>query len=133
MKKSARRGPSQRQLRVGEVVRRAVTDMLMRGDLFDPDLEGNSVIVTEAVPSTDLGTVTLYVSVLGGKNEEGVLAGLRRNDKQIRREALSDLGLRSTPVIKFEIDRTFDRIDTTTRMFSDPKVRQDIEGGDRED
>ena len=121
------RGPSQRQLRVGEVVRRAVTDMLMRGDLFDPDLEGNSVIVTEARPSPDLRNVTLYVSVLGGKNEGRVLEGLRRNAKQIRREALADLGLRSTPALTFEIDHTFDRMDDTTRLFADPKVRQDLE------
>jgi len=133
MNKSASRGPTQRQLRVGEVVRRAVTDLLMRGDLFDPDLEGNSVIVSEAVPSTDLRYVTLYVSVLGGKNEEKVLAGLRRNDKQIRRQALSDLGLRATPVLKYEIDRTYDRIETTARMFSDPKVQQDIRDADPED
>lgn len=132
MKKSPSRGPSQRQLRVGEVVRRAVTDMLMRGDLFDPDLAGSSVIVTEASPSPDLRNVTLYISVLGGKNEDTVLKGLRRNASRIRREALAGLGLRSTPALTFEIDRTFDRIDTTTRMFSDPKVRQDIDAGDRE-
>lgn len=126
-KSSSSRGPSNRQLRVGEVIRRAVTDMLMRGDLFDPDLEGNSVIVTEAQPSPDLRNVTLYISVLGGKNEERVLEGLRRNDKQIRREALAGLGLRSTPRLTFEIDRTFDRLDTTTRMFADPKVKQDIQ------
>ena len=126
-KSSSSRGPSNRQLRVGEVIRRAVTDMLMRGDLFDTDLEGNSVIVTEAQPSPDLRNVTLYISVLGGKNEERVLEGLRRNDKQIRREALAGLGLRSTPRLTFEIDRTFDRLDTTTRMFADPKVKQDIQ------
>ena len=126
MKNASSRGPSNRQLRVGEVIRRAVTDMLMRGDLFDPDLEGNSVIVTEAQPSPDLRNVTLYISVLGGKDEDRVLAGLRRNDKQIRREALAGLGLRSTPRLTFEIDRTFDRLDTTTRMFADPKVKQDL-------
>ena len=127
MKKSASRGPSNRQLRVGEVIRRAVTDMLMRGDLFDPDLESQSIIVTEAQPSGDLRSVVLYISVLGGKNEERVLAGLRRNDKQIRREALSGLGLRSMPRLTFEIDRTYDRLDTTSRMFADPKVTQDIQ------
>ena len=127
MKNSPSRGPSNRQLRVGEVVRRAVTDMLMRGDLFDPDLAGSSVIVTEASPSPDLRNVTLYISVLGGKNEERVLEGLRRNAKQIRRDALANLGLRSTPALTFEIDRTYDRMDTTTRMFSDPKVRQDLQ------
>ncbi len=134
MKKSApSRGPSNRQLRVGEVIRRAVTDMLMRGNLFDPDLEGKSITVTEAQPSPDLRNVTLYISVLGGKDEERVLAGLRRNDRQIRREALAGLGLRSTPRLAFEIDRTYDRLDTTTRMFADPRVRQDIDGDDEND
>jgi len=133
MKKSSSRGPSQRQLRVGEVVRRAVTDMLMRGDLFDPDLTGSSVIVTEAQPSPDLRNVTLYVSVLGGKNEGRVLEGLRRNAKQIRREALADLGLRSTPALNFEIDRTYDRMDTTIEMFADPKVQQDLHETDEDD
>ncbi len=124
---SSTRGPSQRQLRVGEVVRRAVTDMLMRGDLFDPDLAGQSIVVTEARPSPDLRNVTLYVSVLGGRNEGRALEALRRNGKRIRREALADLGLRSVPNLSFEIDRTYDRMDDTSRMFADPKVRQDLE------
>ena len=128
MKTPPSRGPSQRQLRVGEVVRRAVTDMLMRGDLFDPDLEGRSIVVTEARPSPDLRNVTLYVSVLGGKDEERVLAGLRRHAGRIRREAVAGLGLRSTPALSFEIDRTFDRMDDTNRLFADPKVRRDVEG-----
>lgn len=131
--KNPSRGPSQRQLRVGEVVRRAVTDMLMRGDLFDPDLEGRSIIVTEAQPSPDLRNVTLYISVLGGKDEERVVKALERNANQIRREALADLGLRSVPRLNFQIDRTFDRMDTTTRMFADPHVRQDIAQGDEDD
>lgn len=124
---SSTRGPSQRQLRVGEVLRRAVTDMLMRGDLFDPDLAGQSIVVTEARPSPDLRNVTLYVSVLGGRNEGRALEALRRNGKRIRREALADLGLRSVPNLSFEIDRTYDRMDDTSRMFADPKVRQDLE------
>ena len=127
MKKShPSRGPSQRQLRVGEVVRRAVTDMLMRGDLYDPDLEGRSIVVTEARPSPDLKNVTLYVSVLGGQDEERVLSALRRNVKRIRHEAVAGLGLRSTPSLSFEIDGVYDRMDATNRMFADPKVRQDL-------
>lgn len=130
MKNAPSRGPSQRQLRVGEVVRRAVTDMLMRGDLFDPDLEGQSIIVTEARPSPDLRNVTLYISVLGGKKEGRALEALRRNAKRIRREALADLGLRSVPNLSFEIDRTYDQMDHTAQMFADPKVQQDLHGDD---
>ncbi len=131
-KKSSSRGPSQRQLRVGEVVRRSVNEMLIRGDLFDPDLENRSIRITEARPTPDLSGVILYVSVLGGENEDKVIEALDRNKKQIRKEAVSGLGLRLTPTLRFEIDRTFDIIDTTNRMFSDPKVRQDILDPDHE-
>lgn len=126
-KNSPARGPSQRQLRVGEVVRRAVTDILMRGDLFDPDLENRSIIVSEARPSADLRTVTLYISVLGGKGEDAVIEALKRNEKQIRQQSVTGLGLRSTPRLVFELDRTFDQLENTARMFSDPKVKQDLD------
>jgi len=120
-------GPSQRQLRVGEAIRREVTDMLLRGDIFDPDLTGASVTVTEGQPSPDLRHVTLYVSVLGGKGEEKVLEALRRHAKFIKREALSGMPMKFTPDIRFELDGTFDRMDEAKRMFDDPKVRQDLD------
>lgn len=130
---SSRSGPSQRQLRVGETIRRAVTDMLMRGDLFDPDLANASITVSEAQPSPDLRHVTLYVSVLGGRDEEKVLEALRRNAKLIKREALNGMPMKFTPDIHFQIDRTFDRMDAANRMFSDPKVRRDVESRDEGD
>ena len=122
----AARGPSQRQLRVGELVRRALTDVLMRGDLHDPDLAGASVTCTEARPSPDLKTVTAYVSVLGGKDEERVLDALRRHAKPLRHMVMDGVTLKFAPQLRFEIDRSFDRMDETRRLLSDPKVRRDV-------
>jgi ribosome-binding factor A len=124
---SAPRGPSQRQLRVGELVRRQLTDILMRGDLHDPAVSGASVVVSEAVSSNDLKTVTAYISVLGGKDEEAVLKALRVRSKALRHEVMNGLSLKFAPALKFELDRSFDRMDETRRMFSDPKVAQDLD------
>lgn len=120
------RGPSQRQLRVGELVRRQLTEILMRGDLHDPALAGASIIVSEAQPSPDLKSVTAYISVLGGQNEDAVLKALRVQSKPLRHEVMNGLTLKFAPALKFELDRSFDRMDDTRRMFSDPHVAQDL-------
>lgn len=120
------RGPSQRQLRVGELVRRQLTEILMRGDLHDPALSGASIIVSEAQPSPDLKTVTAYISVLGGKDEEAVLKALRQQSRALRHQVMNGLTLKFAPALKFELDRSFDRMDETRKMFSDPHVAQDL-------
>lgn len=101
--------------------------MLLRGEIFDPDLSGASVTVTEGRPSPDLKHVTLYISVLGGQGEERVLAALKRNAKFIKRESLSGMAMKYTPDIRFELDPTYDRMEEAKRMFSDPKVAQDLD------
>jgi ribosome-binding factor A len=130
---SSPRGPSQRQLRVGELVRRQLTDILIRGELHDPALAGVSVVVSEAVSSNDLKTVTAYVSVLGGKDQEAVLKALRVRSKALRHEVMNGLNLKFAPALKFELDRSFDRMDETRRMFSDPKVAQDLDPAREDD
>ncbi len=130
---SSPRGPSQRQLRVGELVRRQLTDILIRGELHDPALAGVSVVVSEAVSSNDLKTVTAYVSVLGGKDQEAVLKALRVRSKALRHEVMNGLNLKFAPALKFELDRSFDRMDETRRMFSDPKVAQDLDPAHEDD
>lgn len=107
-------------------MRRSLTDILMRGDLHDAALANASVVVSEARATPDLKTVTAYVSVLGGENEDDVLAGLRHSAKHLRHEAVRGLNLKFAPALKFEIDRSFDRMDATRRMFADPKVAQDL-------
>lgn len=129
------RGPSQRQLRVGELVRRQLTEILIRGELHDPALAGASIIVSEVVSSNDLKSVTAYVSVLGGKNQDAVIKALRVQSKPLRHEVMNGLNLKFAPKLNFELDRSFDRMDETRRMFSDPHVARDLkedpeEGGE---
>lgn len=120
-------GPSQRQLRVGELIRRALSDILMRGDLHDPELSRMSITVGEVRTSPDLRIATAYVLPLGGKGQEDVLKMLARNKGELRRAIDKKLALRYSPDLRFQLDRTFDQMDDTRRMLSEDRVRQDIE------
>lgn len=122
------RGRSQRQLRVGEMIRRTLAELLAQGDLHDPDLDGASITVGEVRASPDLKHATAYVLPLGGQNADVVLAALRRQRPAIRHRLAKSVELRAVPDLHFEIDETFDRLDATRRMFSDPAVRRDVEG-----
>ncbi|MEL7117300.1 MAG: ribosome-binding factor A, partial [Pseudomonadota bacterium] len=78
-------GPSQRQLRVGELIRRTLSDVLNRGDLHDPDIAGMSITVSEVRTSPDLRVATAYVLPLGGKGRDEALSALNRNKSELRR------------------------------------------------
>lgn len=129
-KSPSQRGPSQRQLRVGELVRRQLSDILMRGDLHDPALAGVSMVVSEAVSSNDLKSVTAYVSILGGnlggRDQNAILKALRVHTKALRHEVMNGLSLKFAPALNFELDKSFDRMDETRRMFADPHVARDL-------
>ncbi|KAA9006031.1 30S ribosome-binding factor RbfA [Histidinibacterium aquaticum] len=120
-------GPSQRQLRVGELIRRTLSDVLMRGDVHDPELSGRSITVGEVRTSPDLKVATAYVLPLGGEDVEGTLKALGRNRKEIRRLVGKELTLKYLPELRFRVDETFDRMDETRELFADPNVRQDID------
>ena len=121
------RGPSQRQLRVGELIRRRLSELLQRGELHDPDLGRMSITVGEVRVSPDLRIATAYVLPLGGDGKEEALALLRENRHEIRREVGKALQLKHTPEVRFEIDDLFDRMDATRALFARDEVRQDIE------
>ncbi|MHA7850902.1 MULTISPECIES: 30S ribosome-binding factor RbfA [Roseovarius] len=120
-------GPSQRQLRVGELVRRTLSDLLMRGDVHDPELNRMSVTVGEVRVSPDLRIATAYVLPLGGDGQEQAIDLLARNRGELRRLIGKKLDLKYVPDLRFRIDETFDRMDETRRMFADEKVRRDVE------
>jgi ribosome-binding factor A len=120
-------GPSQRMLRVGELIRRTMSEILAQGDLHDPELDGVSITVGEVRVTPDLKRATAYVLPLGGTNREGILAALRRNKAEIRHLVARGMTLKHVPDLKFEIDETFDRLDATRRLFADEKVRRDLE------
>ncbi|MDF1620342.1 30S ribosome-binding factor RbfA [Pseudothioclava nitratireducens] len=119
-------GPSQRQLRVGELIRRTLSDVLMRGDVHDPDLQRVSVTVGEVRTSPDLKVATAYVAPLGGQGGEELIKALARNKGELRHLVSKHLTLKFAPELRFRLDETFDRLDETRRMFSDEKVQRDI-------
>ena len=120
-------GPSQRQLRVGELIRRTLSDVLMRGDIHDPDLNRLSVTVGEVRTSPDLKIATAYVMPLGGSGQGEVIELLARNKAELRRIIGRKAGLKFTPDPRFRLDETFDQIDETRRLFSQDEVRRDVE------
>ncbi|MCA8883252.1 MAG: 30S ribosome-binding factor RbfA [Rhodobacteraceae bacterium] len=123
-------GPSQRQLRVGELIRRTLSDVLLRGDVHDPDLNRMSITVGEVRTSPDLRVATAYVLPLGGHGAEDALAALRRNKHELRRLVNKGLTLKFSPDLRFAIDETFDRMDDTRRLFSSDAVRRDLDQPD---
>ena len=119
-------GPSQRQLRVGELIRRALSDILMQGTVHDPDLNRISVTVSEVSASPDLKIATAYVCPLGGEGGEDLIALLAKNKSEIRRSISKKLTLKYTPDLRFRIDETFDRIEETRRLFSQENIKRDL-------
>ena len=120
-------GPSQRQLRVGELIRRALSDILMQGTIHDPDLNRISVTVSEVTASPDLKIATAYVCPLGGQGGKDLIALLAKNKSEIRRSISKKLTLKYTPDLRFRIDETFDRMDETRRLFSQENVKRDLD------
>ena len=119
-------GPSQRQLRVGELIRRALSEILMQGIIHDPDLNKISVTVSEVSASPDLKIATAYVCPLGGEGGEDLIALLAKNKSEIRRSISKKLTLKYTPDLRFRLDETFDRMDETRRLFSQENIKRDL-------
>ncbi|MEM9032446.1 MAG: 30S ribosome-binding factor RbfA [Pseudomonadota bacterium] len=120
-------GPSQRQLRVGELIRRRLSEVLSRGDIHDPDLTTMSITVGEVRVSPDLKVATAYVMPLGGDGAGAALDALKRNQGEIRRTVAKGLELKFAPEVRFKLDDTFDRMDDSRRLFSQATVRRDVD------
>ncbi|WP_298968448.1 30S ribosome-binding factor RbfA [uncultured Roseobacter sp.] len=118
-------GPSQRQLRVGELIRRALSDVLARGDVHDPELNRLSITVGEVRTSPDLRIATAYVLPLGGQGRDEVIGLLARNKGELRRVVSKKLSLKFAPDLRFQLDETFDRMDETREMLNREDVRRD--------
>ena len=120
-------GPRQRQLRVGELVRRALSDTLMRGDLHDPDLARTSITVGEVRMSPDLRHATVFVMPLGGGEVQSVIKALARNQSQLRRAVARQVTTKFVPELRFRPDESYDRMDETRRLLSLSEVRRDLD------
>ncbi|TNF21805.1 MAG: 30S ribosome-binding factor RbfA [Rhodobacteraceae bacterium] len=120
-------GPSQRQLRVGELIRRTLSEVLMRGEVHDPDLNRFSITVGEVRLSPDLRIATVYVYPLGGEGGDAVIDLLARNKGELRRLVNKQLTIKHSPDLRFRMDETFDRMDETRRLFAQDAVRRDLD------
>jgi ribosome-binding factor A len=119
-------GPSQRQLRVGEMLRRAISEILTRGDLYDPDLANVSVTVGEVRTSPDLKNATVFVYPLGGQNAKNMVAALNNCSGEVRYALTKNVALKHSPKIKFILDTTFDQMDDTRRLLNQENVTRDL-------
>ncbi len=126
-KGKSRRGPTQRQLRVNESLRKALSEVFLRHDIADPDLMGITLTVSEVRVSPDLKNATIYVLPLGGDNQENVVAALKRHKRFIRGEVTRLVDLRHTPELVFELDVTFDKLGHMDALLRSPEVARDIE------
>lgn len=119
--------PSQRMLRVGEMIRHALAQMLTRGDIHDGVLASHVITIPEVRMSPDLKLATVFVMPLGGKDIGPVIAALEKNKKMIRTEVAREINLRFAPDLRFREDVSFEEATRIDRLIDSTKVRR--EGG----
>src|SRR5512142_496083 len=122
-------GPSQRQLRVGEMLRHTLADILVRGDIRDPDLAGVSVTITQVKPSGDMRHATVFCEPLGGKDADKIIAALNRHKSFLRGEMGHTIALKFTPELRFVEDDSFAEAEKIERILKSPRVQQDLAKG----
>ena len=120
-------GPSQRQLRAGELVRHAMAEILVRGDVHDPVIETHLITVPEVRMTGDLRLATIYVMPLGGRDAEAVLTALERNKRFLRGEIARRINLKFAPDIRFRIDERFDEAERIEKLLRTPAVQRDLD------
>jgi ribosome-binding factor A len=118
--------PSQRALRVGELVRHALAEMLTRGEVHDPVIETHLLTVPEVRMSPDLRLATIYVMPLGGRDANEVIAALDRNRRYLRGELGRRVNLKFAPEIRFRIDERFDEAERIGKLLQSPEVKRDL-------
>ena len=119
--------PSQRMLRVAELIRHSMAELLARGNVLDPVLETNVVTVPRVRMSPDLKLATIFVMPLGGQNANEVIAALERNKKFLRGEVVRKVNLKFAPDIRFRMDESFENAARIDALLNSPKVRGDLD------
>lgn len=121
------RQPSQRQLRVGEALRHALSGILERGNLRDPALRNVSITVTEVRASPDLKNATAFVMPLGGEAADDIVEALTRAAPFLRGVIAKEVELRHVPRLQFEVDRSFGEADHIDALLRRPQVARDLD------
>jgi ribosome-binding factor A len=124
---SGAKAPSQRMLRVGELIRHRIAELLARGEVHDDVLASHVITIPEVRLSPDLKLATVYVMPLGGNDVKPVVEALTRNKKYLRAAVAETLNLRYAPDLRFKEDKTFEEATRIDRLLDSPKVREDIE------
>jgi ribosome-binding factor A len=119
-------------MRVGEMLRHALSDIFRRGDIRDPDLVGVSVTVTQVKPSGDMRHATVFVEPLGGKNGQQVVAALNRHARYLRGEMGHVITLKFTPELRFVEDTSFAEAEKIEGILKSERVRRDLAKQDDE-
>ena len=118
-------GPTNRQLRVGELVRRCIADILSKNELYEDSLSNIPITVSEVRCSSDLKLATVFVLPLGGQNAKEVVLGLARQKNAIKKILAKTINLKFVPDLRFLEDLTFDRMDQTNKLLKIPIVQRD--------
>ncbi|GAA0581266.1 30S ribosome-binding factor RbfA [Rhizomicrobium electricum] len=126
-------GPTQRQLRVGEMLRHALATILFRGDIRDPDLAGVSVTITQVLPSGDMRHATVYCEPLGGKDADKIIKALNRNKAYLRGQMGHMIDLKFTPDLRFVEDKSFAEAEKIEILLKSERVQQDLAKNDGDD
>jgi len=126
------RAPSQRQLRVGELVRHAFADMLARSAVHDPMIQNHVITVPEVRMAADLRLATIYVVPLGGRDADAVLAALERNKRFLRGEIARRINLKFAPDVRFRLDERFDEAARIEKLLRLPAVQRDLDDKDED-
>src|SRR6202451_1005596 len=121
-------GGSQRQLRVGELIRHELAEMLARGDIHDPVIQAHMITVPEVRMSPDLRLGAIYVMPLGGRDVEAVIGALDRNKRYVRGEIAKRVNLKFAPEIRFRVDERFDEAERIEKLLRTPVVQRDLGG-----
>lgn len=124
---AAGRGPSQRQLRVGEQIRHKIAGMLIRGDIHDDVLAEHVITVPEVRLTPDLRLATVYLMPLGGEDAKPVLEAMERHKRFIRGEIARAVSLKYAPELRFRFDETFDEASRIDRLLDSPAVKRDTQ------
>ena len=124
---------SQRQLRVGELVRHALAEMLTRGDVHDPVLESHMITIPEVRMSPDLRLATIYVMPLGGRDAGAVIGAFERNKKFLRGEIAHRVNLKFAPDIRFRVDERFEEAERIDKLLHSPEVARDLKKEDHDE
>ena len=124
--------PSQRMLRVAELIRHALSDLLSRGIIQDPVLEGHVITVPVVRMSPDLKLATAFVMPLGGRDVAPVVDALDRHRKALRTEVAHRISMKFAPDLRFKADQSFDYGAKIDALLDSPKVKQDLDTRDED-